>query len=249
MVQVALAAGDARFVLPWLGDQNHHSKRQRNAVHHEKFQRVVQHGRIRSVPADDRQHLVHVLPHTGGMHGFFAREHTVRIAADGIDLAVVQNIAVRMRALPARCGVGGKARVHRGDHALVILVPQISIEPPQLTDEEHPLVHHGTRGQRADIGIVVALFKDAADDIQLAVKFQPARELLRTADKALGNKRHGIQRLFAENAAVGGHIAPAEQHHTLLFADDFKHLLRLTARKRVLRKEKHTDAVVTRRRQ
>ena len=44
-----------------------------------------------------------------------ARVHPVDVAAQRVDLAVVRDVAVRVRAVPARERVGGEARVHQRD--------------------------------------------------------------------------------------------------------------------------------------
>ena len=56
----------------------------------------VQHGRIGAVPGDHGQHLVHILCHAGGQHGFLPGHHPVRVAPDGVDFTVMEDVAVGM---------------------------------------------------------------------------------------------------------------------------------------------------------
>ena len=101
-----------RLALPRLGQKHHARERQGHAVHVEKFQRVVQHLRIRAAHLDDGQHAEHVLPQQRGAHRLLTGAHAVEVAADGVDLAVVQKQALRVRLGPAGKGVGGKAGVY-----------------------------------------------------------------------------------------------------------------------------------------
>ena len=49
------------------------------------------------------------------MHRLFPGEHPVGVAPDGVDLAVVDDVAVGVGPLPAGVGVGGEAGVDDGD--------------------------------------------------------------------------------------------------------------------------------------
>ena len=100
------------LALPRLGQKHHARERQGHAVHVEKFQRVVQHLRVRAARLDDGQHAAHLFPQQRRAHRLLAGAHAVEVAADGVDLAVVQKQALRVRLGPAGKGVGGKAGVY-----------------------------------------------------------------------------------------------------------------------------------------
>ena len=145
MVEILLILVHETIVVPRLRNGHHHGKRKIHAVHVEEFQRVVQHRRIGTRRADHRINLVDVLLHDRAGHGLLTGEHTVHVAADRIDLSVVRNHAVRMRAVPGRSRVCGEPGVHNCNRRPVILVLEIAVEPSQLFDQEHSLVYDGSR--------------------------------------------------------------------------------------------------------
>ena len=170
LVKIAPLGVHRLVIVPRLGDRDHDGQRQIHAVHDHKFQRVIQLGRVRAALIDDGQNLRHIVLQIVGADGLLARKHRIHIAADRVDLAVVQNKAVGVCAVPAGGCVGGKAAVYHADGGFVVGVLQVGVEQPQLLDEEHALVHDGAAGQTADIGIGAGLLKDAAHHIQAAVK-------------------------------------------------------------------------------
>ena len=91
---------------PWLGDHHHHGVRERPAGEHEQFERVVEHRRIGAVRIDDRQDFIDVVAEDGAVEKRLAGMHPVDVAAERVDFAVVRDVAVRMRALPAGERVG-----------------------------------------------------------------------------------------------------------------------------------------------
>ena len=244
VVQIPLAPGHTGVVAPGLRDCDHHRQRQRDAVHHQKFQGVVQHGGVGAGFRDHREHLVNLIIQTGGYHGLLPGQHTVRVAADGVDLAVVEDVSVGVRALPAWGRVGGEPGMHHGNGAFVALLLQIRVEFPKLMHQEHPLIDHRSGGQGADIGFVIALLKHPPDHIQLPVKIQPSGQLCRSFHKALADHGHGLPGLRAQNLRFYRHIPPSKKAYPFLGADHLKELLRLTALEGIPGQEKHTHAVV-----
>ena len=140
MVKILLVSAHESIVLPGLGNNNHHGQRQRHSVHIEEFQRVVEHGGVRSAPVHDRENLVDVVLHDRARHRLFSGQHPVDIATDRVDLAVVGNHPVGMRAVPGGRRIRRESRVHDRDRRLIILVLQIVVEAAKLPDQEHALV-------------------------------------------------------------------------------------------------------------
>ena len=147
LVQIPLGAGNGAVVAPGLRDRHHDGQRQVHARHHQKLQRIVQHGRVGAGDVDHRQHLVHIPVQQPGGHGLLPGQHTVHIAPDSVDLAVVGHEAVGVGPLPGRVGVGGEAGVDQGHGGLIVAALQIRIEAPQLFHQKHALIDDGTAGQ------------------------------------------------------------------------------------------------------
>ena len=243
-VQVAAGSGNIALALPGLRNGHHHGQGKRHAVHHQELQRVVQHGGVASACVDDREHLVDVpRQHRGGQR-LFPGDHAVHIAPDGVDLAVVQDQAVGVRALPAGEGVGREAGVHHRQGAGKVLALQIPIECAQLAHQEHALVDDRAAGHRADVAVGVALLKHAPRHIQLAVKVQAPRQLLRARDEALLDHRHARAGALAQHLRADRHLTPAQKPQALLLGHDLHQLARLGALEAILRHEQHGDAIV-----
>jgi hypothetical protein len=135
---------------PRLGNHHHHRVRQRAAGEHEQLERVVEHCGIRAVRIDDRQDLLDVFERFG-FEQRLACMHPVRVAAHGIDLAVVRDIAVWMRAVPARKRVRGKARMDQRErrfHRRVVKILKIFGE---LLRQQHAFVDQGLVRQARDV--------------------------------------------------------------------------------------------------
>ena len=244
-VEVQLLARHALIVRPRLRNADHNCHRKLHAVHDEELQRVVQTGGVGACRIDNRIDLVEILlAHDIGFHRLLAGEHAVRVAANRVDFAVVQDEAVRMCALPGRVGVGGETGMYHRNGGLVILIQQVAVEVAQLADQKHALIYNGAAGERNDIGVVVGLLKDAARHVQLAVKIQTLIYVLRAGNEALLDVRHTGECLVAQNVRIDGHGAPAEELHALFFDNNLEHLLCLRTLERILREEEHRDAVI-----
>ena len=196
-VQITPGAGNIPLVLPRLRDGHYHGQRQRHAVHHQEFQRIVQHGRVAALAVDDGQHLVHIAFHQWRAEGLLPGDHSVHVAADGVDLAVVQNEPVGVCPLPAGEGVGGKAGMHHGNGTGEVFALQVRIKGAQLADQKHALIHHRAAGQRAYIRISVALLKGPANHIQPPVKIDALLQPVGSGNKALLDDGHTGPRPFA----------------------------------------------------
>ena len=109
MVEISPLLIHESIVLPRLRNRDHHRQRQFHSIHVQKLQRVVQHGGVRTGGCDHRIDLVQILLQHAGGHGLLPRAHAVHVAADGIDLPVVRDHPVGMRAVPGRGRIGGKA--------------------------------------------------------------------------------------------------------------------------------------------
>ena len=244
LIEILFRLRHFAVVGPGLGDRHHHGLGELDAVHHEKLEGVVQHGRVRTALVHHREDAVHILvADDRRVHGLLPGEHAVHVAADGVDLAVVHDVAVGVGPLPAGVGVGGKARVDHGHGAFAVRVLQVAVKAAELVHQEHALVDDRAAGEGGDIGADVALLELAADDVEQAVKVQPLADMLGAADKALLDAGHGVPRRPAQDLGADGDLAPAEELDPVPGHDDLEHFARLEAPEGVLREKEHADAV------
>ncbi len=89
---------------PGLGDHHHDRMRQGTPSHDQKLESIIKRGRIAPVRADDRSDLLDIMTKKLIVHFLFTGPHPVQVPAQGVDLAVVRQHAVRMCQRP--CGKG-----------------------------------------------------------------------------------------------------------------------------------------------
>ena len=244
LVEIPLLGIRALVVAPRLGDGDHHRQRQLHAVHQQELQSVIQHSGVRAALIDNGQHLGHVIFQVLAADGLLTGQHGIHVTPDGVDFAVVEDVAVGVGTVPAGGGVGGEPAVHHANGGLVVLVLQIRIEQPQLLHQEHTLIDNGAAGQAANIGLLIGLLKDPAGNVELAVKVDAGLHPLRLANKTLPDAGHTVSGLVAQHIGAGGHFPPAQEGQAFLLADDLEQLLRLIPGQFLLREEEHTDAVL-----
>jgi len=87
-------------VLPRLRDHHEDRVRQRSPVHHEELEDVVERGRVRQALAGHGQDLLEVVAEEVRAAERLAGAHPVDVAAERVDLAVVGDVAVRVRQRP-----------------------------------------------------------------------------------------------------------------------------------------------------
>ena len=185
------------------------------------------------------------------MHRGLPRRHPVDVAAQRVDLAVMRDHPVGMRQRPGREGVGRKALMHQRQRALEIRLVQVGIIFAELVGEEHALVDHGAArhrhriiaGEAAVAALIDRLRNRLAQDVEPALEFVVVLDMVAAADEHL--HVGGLGRLdgLAERGIVGRHVAPAEQHQSLVLdlvgddaLDDF-------APRRLPRHEQRADGV------
>ena len=209
-VEVAHLLRQLRAALVGLRDQHRDRVGSRAAAEHEQLHQAVERGRVGDVVAQQRVDLLDVLAEEVGGELELPRAHPVAVAAQGVDLAVVGEHAVRVGELPAREGVRGEARVHErqaADHALVAQVGEVA---RQLGRGEHALEDHRAAGEARDGELVEVLVLDrAADHVELALEGVLV-EVVRGAHEQLGDPRGHRARGRATRALVHRHLAPPQ---------------------------------------
>ena len=181
-----------------------------------------------------------------GLHGLLPGQHLVRIAPDGIDLAVVYDETVGMGPLPAGVGIGTETGMYDGDGRLVI---------------RHPA--DPGRRNAADVPGTFPCIQ------WFCWKGIPRRCRRWTARRSGGPHRasgrspvpfprppdcftkpcmmHGIfsSALLPKDRRHGGNLSPAQELHALFFHNDLEHLPGLVALQLILGEEEHSDTVIS----
>jgi len=237
---------------PRFRDHHHDRVRQRAAGEDEELERVVEHRRVAAVRVHDREDLADILAEGVGVEERLAGVHPVDVAAERVDLAVVRDVAVRMRAVPAREGVRAEARVHEADRGLHRGVGQVGEVLRELVGKQHALVHEraareagdvpllGTgHGGGADLGVAAL-----ADEVELALEGDLVGHAVAAADEDLAHERLAGLGGLAERRVVGRHGAPAQKVLALRLDDALEGLLDLAADGRVAREEDDAAAVL-----
>ena len=242
----------AVVVVPRLGQQHGRGTRKRATVHDQKLEHIVQNRGVGTLAVDDRHHTLKIMLQHGAVQVGLAGADPVDVALEGIDLAVVDDKAVGVRALPAGRGVGGVARVDERYGRLDGGVVEVDEEATHLRGDQHALVHDGARAHRAHVENLVAqgklriglLLDGAAAHIQTTLKGVTRRRVVRTAQKGLQDSRHAGASRLTQVVRVDGHLAPKEQRHAGLGAALLKHAAGILYALVVLREEQHGHAIV-----
>ena len=98
-------------VIPSFRDQHGHHVRERPAGERQQLDRIVEHRGVAAARGDDRQQLLDVGAKQRRRQDGLPRVHPIHISAQGVDFAVMADIAVRVSQLPARKSIGGEALV------------------------------------------------------------------------------------------------------------------------------------------
>ena len=243
------------MVRPGLRDHHHHRVRQGASGQHQQFEHVVEHRGVAAIGIDDGRYGRHVLAEQLGFEQRLPGMHPVDVAAERVDLAVVGQIAVGMRPVPAREGVGAEARVHHRECRLHRGIEQVGVVLGELLGEQHALVDQRLAGQAADvpeIGTVNGRGADLAvgalaDDVQLALEGPlvglPVVETRVPPDEDLAHEGLGAPGGFAQRGIAGGHGAPAQHGLALGLHDLLELLLELAPLARAAGQKQQTAAV------
>jgi hypothetical protein len=85
-----------------------------------------------------------------------ARVHPAHVAADGVDFAVVRDVAVGVGQLPTGKRVGGEALVNQAERAGDQGIGQLEVELLNLRGQHQALVDDGAAGERGNVeGLLV----------------------------------------------------------------------------------------------
>ena len=242
----------AVVVIPRLGQQHGRSTRERATVHDQKLEHIVQNRGIGALAVDDGHHALKIVLQHGAVQVGLAGANPVDVALEGVDLAVVDDKAVGVRALPAGRGVGGVARVDERHGRLDGGVVEVDEEAAHLRGDQHALVHDGARAHGAHVEDLVAqgklgvglLFDGAAAHVQAALEGIAGGRVVRTAQEGLQDSGHAGAGRLAQVVRVDRYLTPKEQRNAGFGAALLKHAAGILYALVVLRKEQHGHAIV-----
>ncbi|EWC63630.1 hypothetical protein UO65_1037 [Actinokineospora spheciospongiae] len=218
-------------VLPGLRDHHQHRVRQAAPTQVQQLQHLVEGRGVRTGRVDHRVEPIEVAADQVRGQQRLAGAHPVAVAADGVDLAVVRDVAERVRQRPRREGVGGEAGVHQRDGGDQPLVGQVGEEGGDLGGGQHSLVDHRARGQRREVGAAalghaLALHPLAQAERQPVQRHPGHGGPVGRVVAAGGQERHGEVRHDpargrpdARGVGRGRHLAPAQHRQPLLGGD------------------------------
>ena len=148
-----------------------------------------------------------------------------------------------MSSLPAWIRISAETGMHQSNSRFIIRILKIREKCAKLTNQKHTLVNNGTAAHRTYIGVIIALLKLPAGNVQLAVKFQAFFHVIRFFHKCLHNIWHTFSGFMSKNLRNYGNLSPAKELQSFLFYDDFEHFLRLCTFDLVLREKELADSV------
>ena len=217
----------------------------------QKLETVVELRRVASVLLDDGEQPGQVWSEQVRLEHGLARVHPVLVASQSIYLAVVDQIAVGMGALPAGEGVGAEAGVYQDDGRLDAPVGQVRVVGLDLGGGEHSLVDEGPAGKAAKVEVVAPLSPVVADlaGSSFADGVEPAFEVQivctpGTPNEDLADAGFPRERRCAQVGFSRGHGAPAQDLLPLFCCDSFKPPLAPDAVLLLGRQENHTYPVL-----
>ena len=153
-VEVAFFLRHVDVGLPRFGNHHHDGFLQRAPCHQQEFQHVIEGARVGKVRLDDGEQILELVAEALAHGDTLPRGHQVLVAAQGVDLPVVAHEAIGLRAVPRGEGVGGEARVHHGQVALVVMVFQVRVERKQLAGRQHTFIDDDPGVQAAHIHLL-----------------------------------------------------------------------------------------------
>ena len=222
----ATRVGELLVLVPRLGEQHGDGTREGPAVHGEELEHVVEDGGVRALAVDDGHHVAEVRAQHGRVELGLAGANPVDVAAKGVYLAVVDDVAVGVGALPAGRGVGGVARVHECQRRLGGGIVEVQVEVAHLGGDEHALVHDGARAHGAHVEDLAlervvgtrCLLDGATAHVELALELVASGDICRAAKERLVDGGHAREGRLAQVMRVDGNLAPEEQGYALLGA-------------------------------
>ena len=255
VVEVAALLGHGLVVFEGLGDHHHEALGEGAAGVEEEFEGVVEGGGVALGGDADGEEVRYFIAEAVGGEDGLAGGHGVDVAAEGVDFAVVADVAVGVGEGPGAEGVGAEAGVDEGEGADEIRIVQVAVEGLELAGDEEALVDDAVGGEGGDVEGVLAgevrggdgVFDDATDDVEAA--FEGAVGEVGAdggsafRDEALADDGQDAAGAAADGVRVGGDVAPAEEAEAAGGDGVLKEALAPGTLAGVRGEEAHADAV------
>ena len=141
-------------MLPRLGYERNHGLWQRPiSALHQELDNIVDGARVRQVLFDNGKYITQLVAKLLVSHDALARMHEVYIALERVYLAIVGEIAKRMRSLPTRKRVRRETRVNECQVALVLRVLEVDEVLPELFGRDEAFVDERVARERANVAV------------------------------------------------------------------------------------------------
>ena len=237
-------ATQVMLLAPSLRHEHHHRMRKATTRSDEKLKHVVQASRVTLPRRNQRQELLQVIADNFAFQLRLASAQAVQVTAQGIDFAVMSEVAERVRQRPRGERIRGVALVNKGNRALEIEIVQVLVETLNLAGQKQALIDDATAAAAANIKTLASLFHQATHHIQLNIKcaviFKSG-----TVKEHLADMRQGLAGRAADLFGIHRHLAEIQHLHTLGSGNLLDFRVKGIRRKRILHKE-HRHAVTRR---
>ena len=221
-------------VLPRLRDHHQHRVRQAAPAEVQQLEHLVEGRRVARVRGDDRGEPRQVARDEVRGQQRLAGGHPVAVAAQGVDLAVVRDVAVRVGQRPRRERVRREPGVHQRQSARDPLVREVRVERLELRLGQHALVDQRARRQAREVGpglVLGALAQAVRAAFQGDARRRGRRRVRRRSAAATNSCRNaGIAaRALGPRSALSTSVGTSRQPSTRRFSSAASFSIRATA--------------------
>ena len=146
-VEAAEAGVHVGALFPGFGDEHHHGVERSASGGDEEVEDFVEGEGVGAALCDDGVEVGDFFAPEGGFEGSAACVHPVAVAEEGVDFAVVGDVAEGLGDAPVGEGVGGVALVEEGEGGDGVGVGEVGVEAAELGGDHEALVDDGAVGE------------------------------------------------------------------------------------------------------
>ncbi len=156
LVESALVFIHVRIAGPGFRDEHGHDVGQGTARLVKKLDCIIERSGVATLGHDDGIEVVDLAVVDRALQYGLSRIHPADVAADGVDLAVVRHVVIRMGQLPAGKRVGREALMHKTKRAGHERIGKLEVKLLNLRGQHQALVDDGAAREGRDVEIVLA---------------------------------------------------------------------------------------------